>query len=83
MILEPIYEADFVGFSYGFRPHRSQHKALETHCTWLDIQARRGFAHEHQADLAVDADGGTGRSRRASRAGKRLRRRQSSDISKV
>lgn len=28
MILEPIYEAEFLGFSYGFRPHRSQHKAL-------------------------------------------------------
>jgi RNA-directed DNA polymerase len=30
MILEPIYEADFVGFSYGFRPNRSQHKALDS-----------------------------------------------------
>lgn len=29
MILEPIYEAEFVGFSYGFRPNRSQHKALD------------------------------------------------------
>lgn len=29
MILEPIYEADFIGFSYGFRPKRSQHKALD------------------------------------------------------
>lgn len=29
MILEPIYEADFLGFSYGFRPKRSQHKALD------------------------------------------------------
>jgi RNA-directed DNA polymerase len=29
MILEPIYEADFLGFSYGFRPQRSQHKALD------------------------------------------------------
>jgi RNA-directed DNA polymerase len=29
MVLEPIYEADFVGFSYGFRPNRSQHKALD------------------------------------------------------
>ncbi len=29
MILEPIYEADFIGFSYGFRPNRSQHKALD------------------------------------------------------
>jgi RNA-directed DNA polymerase len=29
MILEPIYEAEFVGFSYGFRPGRSQHDALD------------------------------------------------------
>lgn len=29
MILEPIYEAEFIGFSYGFRPNRSQHKALD------------------------------------------------------
>jgi group II intron reverse transcriptase/maturase len=29
MLLEPIYEAEFLGFSYGFRPRRSQHKALD------------------------------------------------------
>lgn len=29
MLLEPIYEAAFLGFSYGFRPDRSQHKALD------------------------------------------------------
>jgi RNA-directed DNA polymerase len=29
MVLEPIYEATFVGFSYGFRPRRSQHDALD------------------------------------------------------
>jgi group II intron reverse transcriptase/maturase len=29
MILEPIYEAEFIGFSYGFRPGRSQHDALD------------------------------------------------------
>ena len=28
-ILESIYEQDFMGFSYGFRPKRSQHKALD------------------------------------------------------
>jgi len=28
-ILESIYEADFLGFSYGFRPKRSQHHALD------------------------------------------------------
>jgi len=29
MLLEPIYEAQFLGFSYGFRPGRSQHQALD------------------------------------------------------
>lgn len=28
MLLEPIYESEFLGFSYGCRPGRSQHKAL-------------------------------------------------------
>ena len=28
MLLEPIYEQDFHGFSFGFRPGRSQHQAL-------------------------------------------------------
>ncbi len=28
-ILEQIYEVDFVGFSYGFRPGRNQHDALD------------------------------------------------------
>jgi retron-type reverse transcriptase len=29
MILNQIYEEDFRGFSYGFRPGRSQHQALD------------------------------------------------------
>lgn len=28
-VLNAIYEVDFVGFSYGFRPRRSQHDALD------------------------------------------------------
>ena len=28
-VLNAIYEADFLGFSYGFRPGRSQHNALD------------------------------------------------------
>jgi retron-type reverse transcriptase len=28
-ILNQIYEEDFRGFSYGFRPRRSQHQALD------------------------------------------------------
>ena len=29
-VLETIYEADFLGFSYGFRPNRNQHQALNS-----------------------------------------------------
>jgi RNA-directed DNA polymerase len=29
MVLQAIYEVDFLGFSYGFRPGRSQHQALD------------------------------------------------------
>ena len=28
-VLNAIYETDFLGFSYGFRPERSQHRALD------------------------------------------------------
>jgi RNA-directed DNA polymerase len=28
-ILTPIYEAEFLGLSYGFRPGRNQHDALD------------------------------------------------------
>jgi group II intron reverse transcriptase/maturase len=28
-VMNAIYEADFLGFSYGFRPGRSQHNALD------------------------------------------------------
>jgi retron-type reverse transcriptase len=29
MVLEPVYEQDFLDCSYGFRPGRSPHQALE------------------------------------------------------
>lgn len=29
LVLQQIYEEDFLGFSYGFRPGRSQHQALD------------------------------------------------------
>jgi RNA-directed DNA polymerase len=28
-VLNAIYEEDFLGFSYGFRPKRGQHNALD------------------------------------------------------
>ena len=38
-ILNQIYEEDFKGFSYGFRPGRSPHQALDALC--VAIQKRR------------------------------------------
>jgi hypothetical protein len=34
-VLSAIYETDFLGFSYGFRPGRSQHQALDALYTGL------------------------------------------------
>ena len=53
-VLEAIYEEDFRGFSYGFRPSRSQHDALDAvyvairgrNVNWvLDIDIRGFFDH--------------------------------------
>jgi group II intron reverse transcriptase/maturase len=38
-ILQQIYEIDFPGFSYGFRPNRSQHQALEA--LWVAMMGRK------------------------------------------
>jgi len=37
-VLNAIYEADFLGFSYGFRPGRSQHQALDA--LWMGLRLR-------------------------------------------
>ncbi|MBF0192890.1 MAG: group II intron reverse transcriptase/maturase [Magnetococcales bacterium] len=37
-VLNAIYETDFLGFSYGFRPGRSQHNALDAVYTGLLIR---------------------------------------------
>ena len=51
-VLQAIYETDFLGFSYGFRPGRSQHQALDAlvvgilrkKVNWvLDMDIRRFF----------------------------------------
>jgi len=52
-VLNAVYEADFRGFSYGFRPGRSQHDALDalatglgTRVNWvLDADIRGFFDH--------------------------------------
>ena len=71
-VLNAIYETDFLGFSYGFRPGRSQHHALDALYTglltkkvsWvLDLDIR-GFLDTHsQCTPSVDC-----RSKRPGRA---------------
>jgi RNA-directed DNA polymerase len=38
-VLNQIYEQDFLGFSYGFRPGRSQHDALDA--LWVGIMRKK------------------------------------------
>jgi len=47
-ILNQIYEADFLGFSYGFRPGRSQHQALDALSYAL---TRKAVNHVLDADI--------------------------------
>jgi retron-type reverse transcriptase len=46
IVLEPIFEADFLPSSFGFRPKRSAHMAIEA----IRVEANRG------ADWVLDAD---------------------------
>lgn len=46
-VLSTIYEADFMGFSYGFRPGRSQHNALDALYVGL---------HQRRINWVLDAD---------------------------
>jgi RNA-directed DNA polymerase len=47
LILEPIFEADFLDCSYGFRPGRSAHQALEE----IRGNLTAGFTEVYDADL--------------------------------
>jgi RNA-directed DNA polymerase len=47
LILEPIFEADFEDCSYGFRPERSAHQALEE----IRGHIKRGLTAVYDADL--------------------------------
>ncbi len=38
-VLNQIWEEDFLGFSYGFRPERSQHDALDS--LWVGIMSKK------------------------------------------
>jgi group II intron reverse transcriptase/maturase len=46
-VLNAIYETDFLGFSYGFRPGRSQHDALDALVTGI---------YRRKVNFIVDAD---------------------------
>ena len=46
-VLEAIYETDFLGFSYGFRPERNQHQALDA--VYMAVTTRK-------VSWIVDAD---------------------------
>lgn len=46
-VLEPIFEADFLNCSYGFRPGRSAHQALEEVRVWTN----RGYKFVLDADI--------------------------------
>jgi RNA-directed DNA polymerase len=47
MLLEPIYEQDFLDCSYGFRPRRSAHDALKSFRDQaMSSQPRGGWAYE-------------------------------------
>ncbi len=47
LVLEPIFEADFLDCSHGFRPGRSAHGALQEVCNHL----KRGLTAVYDADL--------------------------------
>lgn len=47
LILEPIFEADFEDCSYGFRPQRNAHQALEA----IRGHMERGYQAVYDADL--------------------------------
>ena len=46
-MLNAIYEEDFLGFSYGFRPGRGTHDALDA--LWVGIVSRK-------VNIILDAD---------------------------
>jgi len=52
LILEPIFEADFLDCSYGFRPGRSQHQALEV----IQKAMKAGMTSAYDADMKAYFD---------------------------
>lgn len=52
LVLEPIFEADFLDSSFGFRPGRSAHQALDQIATLL----KQGYRDVYDADLQAYFD---------------------------
>jgi RNA-directed DNA polymerase len=52
LILEPIFEADFLDVSFGYRPSRTAHEALRT----IAGHVRRGYDEIYDADLQAYFD---------------------------
>jgi RNA-directed DNA polymerase len=52
LILEPIFEADFLDCSFGYRPARSAHDALKQ----IDRNLRQGYTAVYDADLKAYFD---------------------------
>lgn len=47
MIIEPIFEQDFLDCSYGFRPERSAHQAIDA----INLATKKGQLQIYDADL--------------------------------
>jgi RNA-directed DNA polymerase len=52
LILEPIFEADFLDVSYGYRPGRQAHEALAA----IERNVREGYTAVYDADLQAYFD---------------------------
>ena len=63
-LLSPIYEVDFVGFSDGFRPGRSQHNALDAlsvgrtqrNVNWVLDADIKGFSLRRRAAVVAERE---------------------------
>ena len=73
-VLNAIYEEDFLGFCYGFRAGKILRRAPQGSHSKLGGNSQRRDRHIVRVERRVRGDGRTGRSRRASRACRRLER---------
>ena len=52
-VLNAIYEQDFIGFSYGFRPGKSAHNALDAVTVGVGRKKGAGFSTRTSASSSV------------------------------